>query len=274
MMVPEPVLVADLFPAERAALLDLLGDLTQDQWALPTSCAGWSVHDVVAHLLADDLGKLSGGRDGHAGDPPWAGEDLLTFINRRNAAWVGAMRRLSPRVLCDLLAWSGPPVAAYFGALDPFAMGGPVSWAGPQPAPVWLDIAREYTERWHHQQHIRAAVGRAGLTGPRFLAPVLATFARALTVSLRETQAPAGTAVHLQITGASGGAWTVVRVDAGWVLYSGTPDAAAASVTLDEIMAWRLFTRGLTPREAARHARLDGDAALGQRLLHTVAIIA
>ena len=33
-----------------------------------------------------------------------------------------------------------------------------VNWAGPEPAPIWLDPAREYTERWVHQQHIRDAV--------------------------------------------------------------------------------------------------------------------
>ncbi len=54
-------------------------------------------------------------------------------------------------------AQTGEQTNAYFQRVDPFAMGGPVSWAGPEPAPVWLDVAREFTERWHHQQHIRAA---------------------------------------------------------------------------------------------------------------------
>jgi hypothetical protein len=38
-----------------------------------------------------------------------------------------------------------------------FAMGEPVTWAGPEPAPIWLDIAREYTERWLHQAQVRDA---------------------------------------------------------------------------------------------------------------------
>ena len=46
-----------------------------------------------------------------------------------------------------------------------------VIWAGSDPAPMWLRVAREYTERWHHQQQIREALGRAFLTEPQWFAP-------------------------------------------------------------------------------------------------------
>jgi uncharacterized protein (TIGR03083 family) len=48
-----------LFPEERARLLQLLHGLTEE-WRAPTACAGWSVKNVAAHLLGDDLGRLSG----------------------------------------------------------------------------------------------------------------------------------------------------------------------------------------------------------------------
>jgi uncharacterized protein (TIGR03083 family) len=38
--------------AERTALADDLGDLTPEQWSLPTACTEWNVHDVLAHLLS------------------------------------------------------------------------------------------------------------------------------------------------------------------------------------------------------------------------------
>lgn len=41
---------------ERLALADQLGGLTDDQWATPSLCAGWTVRDVVAHL-AGHLGR-------------------------------------------------------------------------------------------------------------------------------------------------------------------------------------------------------------------------
>lgn len=38
--------------AERRALADALADLTPEQWATPSLCEGWSVHDVLAHQLS------------------------------------------------------------------------------------------------------------------------------------------------------------------------------------------------------------------------------
>ena len=49
--------VMALARAEREDLLDLLGTLTPEQWRAPSLCAGWSVHDVVAHVLSyEELG--------------------------------------------------------------------------------------------------------------------------------------------------------------------------------------------------------------------------
>jgi hypothetical protein len=35
-----------------------------------------------------------------------------------------------------------------------------VSWAGTSPVPVWLDQARELSERWIHRQQLLQALGR------------------------------------------------------------------------------------------------------------------
>ncbi|WP_406066407.1 maleylpyruvate isomerase family mycothiol-dependent enzyme [Streptomyces sp. NBC_01077] len=37
--------------AERAALIDELTDLDAEKWRKPSLCAGWTVHDVLAHLV-------------------------------------------------------------------------------------------------------------------------------------------------------------------------------------------------------------------------------
>ena len=38
--------------AERRALAADLDGLTEEQWRTPSLCAGWSVHDVLAHLVS------------------------------------------------------------------------------------------------------------------------------------------------------------------------------------------------------------------------------
>ena len=38
---------------ERQALIDDLGKLSSEQWNTPSLCDGWTVHDVLAHLVDD-----------------------------------------------------------------------------------------------------------------------------------------------------------------------------------------------------------------------------
>src|SRR6266496_2512703 len=51
---PPPVMVVDLLPRERQALLELLAQLDDQAWRAPTICRGWSVHDIALHLLGED----------------------------------------------------------------------------------------------------------------------------------------------------------------------------------------------------------------------------
>jgi hypothetical protein len=138
MQTPEPILVVDLFPLERAALLDLLESLDPVAWERATVCTGWAVRDLAAHLVGDDLGLVSRARDAYR-PARRDHEDLVVFINRQNAEWVQATRRLSPRVLRTLLEVGGRGTQRHFESLDPFAMGGPVSWAsGDERAPIYV----------------------------------------------------------------------------------------------------------------------------------------
>lgn len=276
-----PIDVRELFPGERAALLDLLVGLDDAAWGAPTICAGWSVKDVVLHLLGDDVGRLSSGRDRFP-NPAFGGPDLdvstwtglVEAIDRQNAAWVSGTRRLSPRLLSELLRFTGEATGAYVRSLDLAALGGSVDWAGPDPAPIWLDLAREYTERWVHQQHVRDAVGRPGLLERRWLAPVLATFARALPRALADADAPVGSRVRLAVRDEAGGTWLAARGRTGWRLVADEGAPATATATLDQDLAWRLLTRGITPATAAPGVTLIGDQTLAGRVLGMVAILA
>jgi uncharacterized protein (TIGR03083 family) len=272
---PEPVIVVALFPEILAELVRLLSGLSTEEWQKPTVCPGWSVKDVALHLLGDEVGNLSRRRDGHALSASITGwEDLVALVNNANQGWVQATQRISPRLLVDVLEFTGVQLCDYFQSLDPYALGGSVSWAGPERAPVWLDLAREYTERWHHQQHIRDAVSRPALEEPRYMAPVLSAFVWALPRAFGSTHAPENTAVTLTITGESGGQWSLLREKGEWRLYQGAPDRPDAQAFLDQGIAWRLFTRGLAQDVAREHLSLRGDQALGLKVLEMVSIIA
>ncbi len=271
-----PINVLHLFPPERAALIELLESLHADDWGMPTVCDDWSVKDITAHLLADDLGRLSRDRDGHTTSwidaPTW--DDLVAAINVQNEAWVAALRRLSPRVLIDLLRDSGERTQAHFQSLDPDAIGPIVSWASPEPAPVWLDLAREYTERWAHQQQIRDAASKPALFEAELFSPVIDAYMRALPYTFREVLAPDETHVRVRISGTAGGVWSLVRHEGQWGLFTLVGSEPAASIALDQEEAWRLFTRGTTPDAAKAWAFIEGDATLATKVLETVSVIA
>jgi uncharacterized protein (TIGR03083 family) len=273
---PESVSVLELFPEERSALLNLLAGLTPEEWERPTACAGWSVKDVALHVLGGDLANVSRRRDNFEDRNTTAGngENIVSLVNRINHQWVEATRRLSSRVICDLLAFSGPQLFDYFSSLDLSTLSGDVSWAGLDPAPVWLDVAREYTERWLHQQHIRDAVGKPGLADRHFMGPVLAAFVYALPVAFRDAEAALDTVVHMHIEGDAGGDWALVKEFSGWKLYEGSPVAPDARASIDEGTAWRLFTKGMTREAAEKVVAVEGDSQLGRLVLQAVSIIA
>ena len=105
---------------------------------------------------------------------------------------------------------------------------GPVKWAtGSEPTPVWLDVAREYMERYVHQNQIRQATGRPPL-GAVFTGPVLATAAHALPRALDQVTCPAGTVGTFTAGGDGGGTWYVIRTPEGWELHPAQPTGPAA----------------------------------------------
>ena len=59
----EPIITIDLLPDIHDKLLKLLLVISPTEWAKSTTNPKWSVKDIVAHLLWDDLYKLSRERD-------------------------------------------------------------------------------------------------------------------------------------------------------------------------------------------------------------------
>ncbi|MEV6774709.1 maleylpyruvate isomerase family mycothiol-dependent enzyme [Streptomyces syringium] len=268
-----PIDARSLFAPEHAALMATLRSLAPADWdkeAVP----GWTVRDVAAHVLGDFYGRLARDRDGHQGGPGFApGETLEAFIHRINQEWVDSFRRVSPAALTDTLDLIGGQVARFFEAADPASPSLGVSWAGVDPAPMWLDSARDLTEFWTHRQQIRHAAGQGTDPDPRFLSVVLDTFMRALPHTLREVTAPVGTQIQLRIDGLADGTWTATATEDRWTLAEPDAERPAALVRLDTETAWRLCTRGIQPDTAMARARIDGDRELAKAACRLVSIV-
>src|ERR1700750_713553 len=106
-----------LVPRLRSELAALLTSLTDGDWAQPTSCPGWSVHDRAAHLRGVELGNVSVRRDRWRLGPG-KGENLDTWLNRFNEQWVDAARRISPALLIELIKVTGLRFEEYRATVD------------------------------------------------------------------------------------------------------------------------------------------------------------
>jgi hypothetical protein len=110
-----------------------------------------------------DLSLLAGHRDDHHGTVAPEGlsdEEYISWLDELQIEWVQAARRLSPRLVIELLDWAGPKLVEVVGLEDESALSAHVSWASTGPVPAWLDHARELSERWIHRQQILQAIGR------------------------------------------------------------------------------------------------------------------
>lgn len=261
--------VRPLLTEERADFLALLASLGDVDWAVPTEAGRWTVKDVALHLLDDELGWLSRGRDNdRSGLLDDAGDyrQFVAALDAKNQRWVDGASGLSPRVLQDLLAWSGQQVDRYYASLD-LREPSRVIWVGPGPVPLWFDLARDFTERWVHQQHIRDAVQMPG-NHHRFLSIVLQTFVWAFPYQYR-VEAVLGTTVQLDFGGISG-SWMLTRDARRWVLDEGTARAPAATLRMAPEVAWRQLTGLLV--SAGQYAA-EGDDGLVMPLLAVRGII-
>jgi uncharacterized protein (TIGR03083 family) len=272
-----PTYTAALFPPLHRELISLLRGLDADAWNRPTVAGTWRVRDVAAHLLDGDLRRLSGTRDGHAlapGRPLRTYDDVVQLINDLNATGVQYGARLSPRLLTDLLEQTGCWISDLFAQLPPHDQA-PISvlWAGEERSENWMDVGREYTERWHHQMQIRDAVGADALLDRKWLEPLLDLSVRALPRAYASADAPRGTSVVLEVTGDSGGPWSVVREEAGWRVYRGAAPAPHAVVRIAPDDVWRLLYNALPASQARQALTVEGDRGLAEPLVHTRSVM-
>lgn len=283
MTTQSPIHVANLFPEICRRLIALLRKLSPDEWHLPTVSSRRNVKDIASHLLDGSLRRLSMQRDGYfpadGSSQPHSNESLLDFLTRLNSEWETGTRRLSPRVLIDMLERADQELAELFESLDPHGPAiFPVAWAGEQQSENWMDIARDYAEKWHHSEQIFEATGRPStIRDPGLFHPCLEIFLRALPFTYRGVRAAAGKCVQVTITGPAGGVWNLESDGTAWHLVARLTHKPHSSVTINEDVAWKLFTKRRHPdliRRQFPDIKLTGDHELGSHVLEMVSVMA
>ena len=265
----------DLFMVERARLRELLAGLGPADWDRPSPCPGWTVLGLCSHLVGDDLGFLARHRDGHYGTPgpdDASESEFIAWLDNLQDEWVRAARRLSPRIVADLLEWAGPQVAEAMRGEDPRARTADVSWAGTGPVPAWLNHVRELSEYWIHRQQLLQAVGRPSDLRADLAGPVLDGLRWAYPFRLAEAVAQPGDSVTISIVGPVTVTWHLVATPAGWAYRDAPGTRIVASLDVTTEQAWRLLTNNLPAAERFGITASGDETVLGI-LLRTRAII-
>ncbi|MEO1434489.1 MAG: maleylpyruvate isomerase N-terminal domain-containing protein [Bacteroidota bacterium] len=268
-----------LFDPLDQLLIQVLSSLSADDWQRPTVAGSWRVKDIASHLLDGNLRAISMLQDGYFGEQPGpinSYQDMVNFLNRLNADWTTATRRLSPALMTELLARSGPKYFKVINALDPQAPAlFSVGWAGEDQSLNWMHIARDYTEKWHHQAQIRLAIHQLDpILTDEFYDPYLHVSLLGLPHHYRTIPGKEGQTIHLIIEKENPLNRFLIRADDHWVLSNKREQEVDCTIYIDGSIAWRLFTKGISRKAAEKKVRIEGNPLLGTPIFDLTAVMA
>jgi hypothetical protein len=269
----------DLFPELTKKLVKLLKSIRYDEWNKPSPLRGRTVKDLVSHLIDGSLRRLSLQRDAYSSSAVKVNietyGDQVDYIQKLNRDWMDITDRLSPRILIDLLEYAEKELFEFFKILDPKGKAiFSVAWAGEEESENWADIAREYTEKWHHQMQIRIALNKPLLMDLKYIEPLYDTFMLGLPHLYNEmADYPDGERIRVTITGNLDKTWNL-RKEGKWVLDKNADFKSHNVIEFPENLAWIVFTNTDRNKEAYKSKMsVQGDKKLGYKLLDFVAVM-
>jgi uncharacterized protein (TIGR03083 family) len=263
----EPVI--DLLETVWRSIGELLGDLDAADWDRPTDLPGWTVRDVVSHMIGTE--KMLAGH-GSPEPPAKYGDHVRNPIAEVNEAWVDE-RRGRP----------GPDVAAEFRditreRLDQLRAKTPDEWdhvgftpEGEGPYRAFMGI--RVFDCWEHEQDIRRATDRPGhLDGPVAAHSIQKVNGALGYIVGKKAGAPDGTTVVFDITG-SLPMILPVFVDGRARLLDREPSERDVTIHLDTETYNALGCGRWGSQQAldAGRVRIEGDQDLGRKVLDSMA---
>jgi uncharacterized protein (TIGR03083 family) len=193
--VPE---LLDVWQSALETVVALGAAATDEQWQLPTPCPGWSVGDVVAHLV--DIEQMMAGSPRPEHEPDWSSLPHVQADFGRFTEVGVDVRRAHARE--DVLAELQEAIERRRSQLDAVPEGAEV--IGPFGNPTTMDrlLRIRIFDTWAHQQDIRAALGQDDGWDTPAAAVSQEQIVRALPyVWARTVGAPEGTTVRIEMTG-------------------------------------------------------------------------
>lgn len=264
--------LVDAWEATLRGFLALAEGLDADQWSAPTPCPGWSVGDLVAHIVDIEQFLAELPRPDHQPD-----YDALPHVQgdfgKLTEIGVDYRRGHAP---ADVVAELAAVIPLRRAQLDATPPGTEVM--GPMLAmlPVERVLRMRTFDAWVHTQDIRTAIGQDGDWATPGAEVAFAQMASALPyVWGRGVRPPAGATVRVRVTGPDLASTFCAEVgDDG----RGRACPEPASPTVDLALSWPDFMRlscgrvSVDDPEVLSRLTLSGDADLGARLLPALSI--
>lgn len=253
------------------AVADLCDGLDDRQWGAATPCAGWTVGDVVAHLI--DVEDLVGGEPRPEHEPDWAAlPHAVGPMGKANEIGVD-LRRGRPRT--DVLAELRAVIVRRRAQLEETPHDEQVASVFGTSMSLERVVRMRTFDIWVHEQDIRSAIGSDGAWDSPSARVALAQMTRALPyVWGRTVKAPEGSVLRLIVTGPGLEAAEAVVIDADG---RGAPTSTDEPPTVELIASWPTVMRLMCGRangadDIRERITLTGDPDLALRLLPALVI--
>ncbi len=198
-------LLSDL-QREREDFVELISSLSGNDWNRPTQEKGWSVRDVVAHLVSNCCGEFDEAfRRALRGDPAPV---IPGDFNDWNDAVVASRRDWPVERLCQEYKQASAELLAIVEEWDA-DMETPVRLLEAiPPRPFWLEARVLAIHHWVHGQDIRKAVRHPGGVSDERMRPVIEAYFDMMPFVFQAHRAEGlRLKVAFRLTGPGGGRW-------------------------------------------------------------------
>lgn len=263
-----------LLPEQWDAIAALVTGLDEDQWRTPTALPGWSVFDVVAHVVGTESWLL--GERPPAHDPLTPKTDVRTLAHVRNETavlneiWVDRLRPLPGERLLEMFHDVTERRRAALGAL------GEDEWQAKTPSPIGLVSYGRFMrvrlfDCWMHELDIADAldvrVDEGGRRGEVAFTEFLGSIPR---VVVKKGGAPDGSRITFSLTGPLARSLHIeVAGRANYVdAFDSTPNVDIHLPAADFV---RLGGGRSTADRYMDEITISGDQELGRRLVENLA---
>ena len=253
----------------------VLAGLSDDQWRTPTSLPGWSVHDVVAHIVGTES-MLSGAPNPEPDSDVAARDHVRNDIGAMNERWVEHLRPESPAAM---LAKFREVIAGRKAALSamPIEEWNTVTFTPAGPDSYGRFMRVRVFDCWVHEHDIRDAVGRpasdAELSGPDVRLALDEMASSMGFVVGKKGKAPEGSRVLLTLTGPISREIRVSVDGRAAVVEDFGGAEPTVAITVDGLQFTRLA--GGRPMVGGRSEQIEyaGDAEAGKRIVENLAYV-